>query len=247
MQSNVLVCFIITNLVAITPIAKAVPKSPDSLPLSVNLFQVPVDDSSQELIFSSNGNPEAAPNSDPLQMSSLDPQASAMNNAAFDDDFLTLGTTSDDLFASSCDNKILRRGNKPSSCDASNNQAPSPDVDLLQRLGQGDLLLKLLATPPGSQEGSELLEDEDQTQKLPGPYDIGCDPNFPFRLCCNGPPTEDNRPTRFSWGVPPFIIVQSCFRCVYFALSLRGCTSFFEHSVYFLSQRFSVDPFDESI
>ena len=252
LQSNVLVCFIVTNFIAVTPTAKAAPSSPDSLSLNTDLFQMPVGDSSQELIFSSNGNPEAALYTDPLQVSSLDPQADAVDTSVFDDDdFLTLEATSDDLFASACRNKILRRGNDPSSCEPTDNQAPNPDVDLLQRLGQGDLLLKLLATPPGSQDGSELLENDDRRQTLPEPYDIGCRPGFPFRLCCNGPPMEAG--SMFSAVFPAFTELfdglYSCYRCMYFLLFLFEGASAFSNlcCVFFPSQRFwnRIDSFNK--
>lgn len=197
MQSNALVWFIITNIIAVTPIAKAAVLSPDSLSLNADLFQVSSDDNSQEPLFSSNNNLETALNPDSWQMSSGAADTTIFDNN--DDDFLlTLETSStENLFASSCSNNILRRRNDPSSCETTDGSSPklSPDLDLLQKFGQGDLLYKLLDTPPGSsQQGSELLEEEedDKPQKLLDPYDPGCDPDFPKRLCCDGPPLDAN-------------------------------------------------------
>lgn len=220
MQFKILVWFIITNLIAVTLIAKPVSQSPDSLSLNTDLIQVPVDDNSQELMFSPNADPQAAPNTDFLKLSSSDPQAGEVDTALFNDDLLTLGNTSDDLFANSCDDNILRRrGNEPSSCQAPNNQKMNPDLDLLQRLGQGDNLWGLLDIPPGSQPGSETLEENAEKEKLLPPFDVACDAVFPIRLCCYGRAIEAIGPKSVPWlsSTVLFSSVARCFRCMYLA------------------------------
>lgn len=255
MQSNVLIWFVITNFVALTLIAKAFPQSPDSLSLNANLFQVPVDDNSQELIFSSsNADPQAALNTNSLEVSSSDPQAGAVNTAVFnddDDDFLTLGGgTSDDLFANSCndDNNLWTR-NEPSSCKVPNNQEMNPDFDLLQRLGKGDSLYQLLDTPPGSQEGSESLEDDAEKQRLLPPYDVGCDPEFPYRLCCSGGAIADDGPGRIlrEYGKLLYTRVTWCVRSMYIFALFSGVHGLFRALALFHLKRFSTefDSFDK--
>ena len=243
MQANVLVWFVITNFIAITLIAKALPQSPDSLSLNADLFQVPVDDNSQELIFSSNADPQVTLNSNPLEVSSSDPQAGAVNTAGFNNDFLTLGgTTSDDLFANSCDDNNLWTRNEPSSCAVPNNQEMNFDFDLLQRLGRGDILDEL-ETPPGSQEGSE-REDDAETQKLLPPYDIACDPEFPFRLCCKGRAITVVGPGMIQNARIFYSSVERCFRCMYICSFYWGvCMSFFER-VGFI---FILTPFEQEL
>lgn len=233
-----LVWSITTNFVAIILIAKAVPQSPDSLSLNADLYQVPVDDNPQELIFSSNVDPQAALNTDLWGVSSSGPQAGAMDTAVFnDDDFLALGGTSDDLlFANSCDGNILRRGNEPSSCGATNDQKTNSDLDFLRRLGQGDALWKLLETLPGSQEDPEPIKDDGEKERLLPPFDVYCDPEFPVRLCCFGPAVEgvDFSSSARLYSIVLYSSVEFCIRCKYFALFL------WEHRVYELFRAFGV-------
>lgn len=223
MQFNCLVWLFIPNFIAVNVTAKAVPQSLDSLSLNADPLQVPADDDPEEVMFSSSADPQAALNTDLLEVSSSDPQGGAMDTPVLNDDFLALGGTSDDIFANSCDNNLLRIRNEPSSCGVSKNDNLTPNLDLFQRLGQGDDLWKLLDTPPGSQEGSDSLEDDAEKQRLLPPFDVLCDPEFPFRLCCYGRAIPAHGPNAVLLRYHSLLLdsVQRCFRCMYFALFSR--------------------------
>lgn len=168
-------------------------------------------------------------------MSNSDLQAVELNIFLFDDDFLAFGDSSNDLFANSCNDNTLRIRDALSACknvslddiDSSLN-----NLDLFQKLGQGELFKNFLTKITGSQEGSEPLENDVEKQTLPAPSDIDCDPVFPFRLCCNG---------RLYPAVYPSLSyekVNTCYRCKYSALFSWVFSSSFERSVHFSSQPF---------
>ena len=127
---------------------------------------------------------EALPLSNSDSMINLDsPTTNLLAGAASDNNnIIFVGNSCDD--DSALFNKIKRDGGH---CDATDTNSHDLNIDLLQKLGQGDSLWKLMnpASPP--REEPELLENENKKMTLPGPYDIRCNPDYPFRLCCDGP------------------------------------------------------------
>ena len=211
MQSRVLIRFIIVTFFAVTVIETVVSQLFDSS-LQSNFLDV-LEDS--DLIFSSDAEQQVAWN---IPMFS-DDFSIALSSDSITDDFTAnpLQGTSDDIFASLCDDSILR-ARDGSSCGVTED---APDVDLLRGLGSGDILWNILEPPTGSTQPDSLpIENENvnenRKETLPGPYDIMCDPWFSFRLCCRGPRVvEEVFPDFMLWQS-----VEDCERSMTFALSL---------------------------
>lgn len=216
MRFSVLVWFIFYIAALNKMRAKALPQP--LLDSDSDLFQETADDDPTLVSFSSTI-------TDPV------PQAALLNTPEFplpllssDDSLLTAGLPSSDFdffVANSCSgdesalfNKHKRDGGQ---CDITDtNSHDLNNIDLLQKLGQEDNLWKLIDPTSPPREEPELLENENEKMTLPGPYDVGCDPEFPFRLCCDGPYDVGEVPYSVPFSLRRYESMRRCTRSMYY-------------------------------